>query len=57
MFFLVNALQWAKWKNPFKMKDESKEMFNIHYTAKSIGTPFFRTEKGTSKSVATTMGT
>ncbi len=27
----------------------------IHYIAKSIGTPFFRTEKCTSKSVATTM--
>ncbi len=30
---------------------------DIHYIAKSIGTPFFRTEKCTSKSVATTMGT
>ncbi len=29
----------------------------IHYIDKSIGTPFFRTEKRTSKSVATTMKT
>ncbi len=31
--------------------------WQIHYIDKSIGTPFFRTEKCTSKSVATTMGT
>ncbi len=48
--------EWLAEGKPVELLFGADDLY-IHYIDKSIGTPFFRTEKCTSKSVATTMGT